>query len=151
MALSGYLWNDPIEKHLAGAHDSEEKPMPERNKMPGEADVARYGSAGALLTTPTDYAKFLIEVINPKPADDYRLNAASLAEMLRPQVTLSDEYSVSWTLGWKRLTIPAAGELITHGGDNPGFHCVALASFKKRSGFVLMTNSTGGIQLVNKF
>src|SRR5262249_27645216 len=140
MALSGYLWNDLIEKHLAGAHDSEEKPMPERNKRPGEADVARYGSAGGVVKTPPDYSKFLIEVINPKLADDHRLNAASLAEMLRPQVRVSDEFSASWTLGWKRLTIPA-GEVITHGGDNPGFHCVAVALVKKRSGFVLMTNS----------
>src|SRR5262249_16663410 len=123
--------------------------MPARNKRPTEADVAGYGSAGAMLTTATDYAKFLTEIINPKPSDDYRLTAGSLGEMLRPQVTC-DEYSVSWTLGWKRLKIPA-GEVITHGGDNPGFHCVAVASLEKRSGFVLMTNSEGGLELVNRF
>ena len=72
-------------------------------------------------------------------------------ELLGPQVKVSDEYSVSWTLGWKRLTVPGAGEAITHGGDNPGFHCVAVASLEKRSGFVLITNSEGGLQLVNKF
>jgi hypothetical protein len=31
----------------------------------------RYASTGALLTTPTDYAKFVIEVIAPKPSDAF--------------------------------------------------------------------------------
>ena len=48
--------------------------------------MASYGVAGGLCTTPTDYAKFLIEVIDPKPSDAFRLKKESLEEMLRPQV-----------------------------------------------------------------
>jgi hypothetical protein len=56
----------------------------DRNSTPIEA--ARYGSAGNLHSTAKDYAKFLIEIIDPKPPDAFRLSAASLHEMLRPQV-----------------------------------------------------------------
>jgi hypothetical protein len=48
--------------------------------------LARYGAAAALLTTRTDYAKFLLEFLNPKPPDNLRLNEASRTEMLRSQV-----------------------------------------------------------------
>ena len=42
------------------------------------------------MTTPTDYATFLLEFLDPKPADAFRLNDASRAEMLRPQVKKTD-------------------------------------------------------------
>ena len=54
----------------ARPHDKEGKPLPQGK--PGTAlDVARYGSAGSLMTTATDYAKFLIEVMQLKPEDAY--------------------------------------------------------------------------------
>ena len=43
-----------------------------------------------LITTPTDYATFLLEFLNPKPANDFRLNDASRSEMLRPQAANSN-------------------------------------------------------------
>jgi hypothetical protein len=51
--------------------------------------VAHYGAAAMLMTTPTDYAKFLLEFLR-KPADDFRLNHASRNEMPRPQFTNND-------------------------------------------------------------
>jgi hypothetical protein len=42
------------------------------NKKSNTVDAARYGSSGALLSTPTDYATFVIEVIDPKPSDAFR-------------------------------------------------------------------------------
>jgi hypothetical protein len=48
--------------------------------------TARHGAAGGLSTTATDYARFLIEVLDPRPADAFRLTETSRDEMIRPQV-----------------------------------------------------------------
>src|SRR5436309_4953102 len=61
MAASGYAWNDTFEKRMARPHDKKGKPFD--NNKPTATHVARYAAAGELRTTPTDYAKFLIEVI----------------------------------------------------------------------------------------
>src|SRR4029453_9386646 len=89
---SGYLYRPG----MARPHD--EKGVMLANRKATPVDAARYGSAGGLHTTPSDYAKFLIEIVNPKPADSSRLSAKSLTEMVRPQVKIKE--SLSWGLGW---------------------------------------------------
>lgn len=145
MASSGYVWNSAFEKHAARPHDSQGQVLDNRKRT--EADVARYGAAGDLHSTASDYAKFLIEVVNPKPADDFRLTGKSVAEMIRPHVKIADEYSVSWALGWKVLRFRGR-TVISHGGDNPGFHCTSAAAIESKSGFVMMTNSDSGVPLL---
>ncbi len=113
MASSGYVWNDMFEKRLARPHDKKGKPFD--NKKSTATDAARYGSSGALLTTPTDYAKFLIEVIEPKANDAFRLTKKSLEEMLHPQVKVDDKYSSSWALGYntpRSVTLSCMAEIM---------------------------------------
>lgn len=150
MQSSSYAPIKAIAQRMARGHDRKGAP-----KVRGDwkaTDPARYAAAGGLLTTPTDYAKFLIEVINPRPADAHRLARKSLDEMLRPQipVTSNDEIAISWALGWRVARTPH-GELISHGGDNPGFHCLAEVSRTRKSGFVIMTNGDGGVEFLQKF
>jgi CubicO group peptidase (beta-lactamase class C family) len=149
MTSSGYVWDEVFEKRMARPHDEHGKTM--NNKKSTAADVARYGSSGALLTTPSDYAKFYLEVIDPKPADDFRLTKASLAEVLRPQVKVAEtpEYSMWWGLGW-RLVHTKDGDSFGHGGDNEGFHCESAASLEKKSGFVIMTNGENGAKFLHE-
>ena len=93
-----------------------------------------------MLTTPTDYANFLIEVIDPKASDAFRLNQASLKEMLRPHVKVpNDQVAMSWALGWQ-IFHDGKHDFIAHGGDNEGFHCYAAASTETKSAYVIMTN-----------
>jgi CubicO group peptidase (beta-lactamase class C family) len=145
MDSSGYVWNSAFAARMARPHDP--KGVAVDNKKSTPADVARYGSSGALLTTPTDYTKFIIEVIDPKPADVFRLSKASLDEMIRPQVKIADQYSTSWALGWE-IQHTEKGDVITHGGDNTGFHCRCVASVPRKSGFIIMTNGENGGRLV---
>lgn len=146
MASSGYVWSDAFGSQMARPHDAGGKPTD--NKKSDPAAVARYGSAGALLTTPADFAKFMIEIIDPKPADAFRLNRASLHEMLRPHVKLEGgRYPASWGLGWQ-IFHNGNRDFIYHGGDNEGFHCAAVASVEGRSGFVAMTNGEGGTTIL---
>ena len=149
MSSSGYVWTDAIGKRMARSHDAQGRPL--QNKRSTAVDVARYGSAGALLTTAAEYAKFLIEVIDPKASDRFRLGRASLREMLRPhaKVTDGDGYSVSWGLGW-RIARTKDGELVSHGGDNTGFHSLAEVCVAKKSGYVIMTNGDNGTELLKQ-
>ncbi len=137
MTSSGYFWNDMIEKHMARGHLPNGKRSEVTRKPSGPA-VARYGMVGGLCTTPTDYAKFLIELIDPKPADAFRLTEKSRAEMLRPQVR-SSPWS-HWALGWE-VEHTETGDVIRHGGGNPGYSCIGVASIEHKSGYVIMTNA----------
>jgi CubicO group peptidase (beta-lactamase class C family) len=144
---SGYVWTETLARYVARAHDGHGDPLPYRKPTP--AAVARYGAMGRLLTTATDYAKFLIEVIEPRPEDAFRLSQASLAEMLRPQVKVEDGdgYSISWALGW-RTARTDDGELVSHGGDQTGFHSTSEISVAGKSGYVILTNGDSGWKLV---
>jgi len=146
MNSSGYVWNDVFAKRMARPHD--QSGAPTDNKKSTTDSVARYGSAGALLTTPTDYARFVIEVINPKPADAFRLTRGDVNEMLRPHIAVDGgRYPASWALGWQ-IFHNKDRDFIYHGGDNEGFHCAAVASVAGRSGFVAMTNGEGGTSIL---
>jgi CubicO group peptidase (beta-lactamase class C family) len=145
MASSGYLWNDTMEKRKARGHDEKGNPTNIHRKPSGPA-VARYAAAGGLCTTPTDYARFLIEVINPKRADAFRLNKASRRVMLRPQVKISD--SMSQALGWQ-IPHTEKGDFICHGGGNPGFSCFVIGSVSRKSGLVAMTNADNGYRAID--
>ena len=140
MSSSGYLWTDAMEAHVARGHNAKGDPSASSRK-PTESGIARYGVIGGLNTTPTDYAKFLIEILNPKSADEHRLTANSLREMLRPQVRRNAESS--WALGWEINHTPT-GDFIRHSGGNPGFQCLAVGSVQRKSGCVIMTNSENG-------
>jgi len=137
MSSSGYFWNDRIERHMAHGHLPNGKRQ-EMGRKPSGASVARYGMAGGLCTTATDYAKFLIELIDPKPADAFRLTEKSRAEMLRPQIR-STAWS-DWALGWE-VEHTETGDVIRHGGGNPGYACISAASLAHRTGYVIMTNA----------
>ena len=139
MASSCYVWNDAFDKHAAAPHASDGKPSPKRKSR--ATDAARYAAAGGLHTTPTDYARYLIEVIKAKGSDKFRLSKASVGEMLRPQVKVTD--SMSQALGW-HVRHTETGDFIYHGGGNPGFSCFVIGSVARKSGLVAMTNGDNG-------
>jgi CubicO group peptidase (beta-lactamase class C family) len=147
MASSGYVWNEKYERHVAAPHDAQGRPL-ERNK-PTAIDAARYGAAGQLHTTPTDYAKFLIEILDPKPTDRFRLKKSTIAEMIRPQIKGGDSPTSSRALGWE-VVHTDKDDVIVHGGDNAGFHAFAAACLGRRTGYIFMTNGDGGVDLLKK-
>ncbi|HYP12488.1 MAG TPA: serine hydrolase domain-containing protein, partial [Bryobacteraceae bacterium] len=98
MRSSGYLASELPGKQCAQGHDLQAKPVARGKGHP--ADPARYASAGGLLTTASDYARFLLEIVNPRSADDFRISGASLHEMLRPHtpVETTKDYKAEWAL-----------------------------------------------------
>ena len=145
MKASGYLWNDILAKHSASPHDAEGRLS--AKKRPKPPDVARYGSCGGLHTTATEYAKFLIEIVNPKESDAFRLTRNSLDEMLRPQIKLPETEKIdgadSWALGWA-VQERKTGNVIVHSGGQAGIQSLTMASVERKSGFIVLTNSDNG-------
>jgi CubicO group peptidase (beta-lactamase class C family) len=144
MTSSDFTMTAKLRRHAARPHDEKGPPL-DLNTPTGES-IARYGAAGGLSTTPSDYARFIIEVVSPKASDPFRLTKASLDDRLRPHVKVNDAMGSSWALGWQVQKTGA----INHGGHNRGFQCHAVASAATRSGFVVMTNGEAGASLLEK-
>ena len=128
---------------MAQPHDPERKT--DRQQQVHGVVRREMGSAGALLCTPSDYAKFVVGVIDPKPR---HCLSAETGQRQRdapsPDVKLEEgRYPASWALGWQ-VFHNADSDFIFHGGDNAGFHPSAVASVAGRSGYVAMTNGENG-------
>lgn len=146
MKSSCYLWTEAAARNMARAHDGDGKPAD--NPRPNSASVARYGSAGALLSTPGEFASFVCAVIAPPAPDAFHLGPERSKEMLRPHVRIEGGmYPASWALGWQ-IFHNDKRDFIYHGGDNAGFHCSAVASVAGKSGYVAMTNGENGADVL---
>ena len=145
MKASGYVWNDDLARHAAHPHDVTGKAL--AKSQPKATDAARYAAMGGLHTTSVDYAKFLIEVLDPKPADAFRLTKRNRDEMLTPQVRLKEGEKVddadAWALGWA-IRQRTTGDIILHSGGQSGFRSLTMGSVHTQSGFVMLTNSDNG-------
>jgi CubicO group peptidase (beta-lactamase class C family) len=145
MTSSGYIWRESFEKNTAHPHDSAGKPSSKKKSR--APDVARYGAAGGLHTTATDYAKFLIEVLEPKPGDAFRLGRKMRDEMIHPQIELREGEKIdgadAWAPGWA-VQERRRGNVILHSGGNTGFSCLTMASPQRKSAFIILTNSDNG-------
>jgi CubicO group peptidase (beta-lactamase class C family) len=128
---------------LAKPHDENGTRLPGKYyTRPSAADeaegIARYGAAAMLMTTPGDYAKFLLEFLRPSPADEFRLSEASRTEMLRPQV--QDRNGVWEGLSWAIEQHDGAPAIFAHSGQDAGYYCVAAGCTERRSGLMIMFN-----------
>lgn len=139
---SGYTWTDARFRRRASPHDADGRPL--GDDRGSAAALARYAAAGGLHTTATDYAKFLIGVIDPPPPDTHRLSRPLRDEMIRPHIKV-DEAS-SWALGWQVRHTPA-GDIIQHQGGQGGVQAFTAASPARRSGYVILTNSANGLKV----
>jgi CubicO group peptidase (beta-lactamase class C family) len=148
MASSFYDANGALAARIARGHDEKGHPRPRHR--PNPAAMARYASAGGLSATPSDYARFLIEVIAPKPPDEFRLTVPSRDEMIRPLVDAPGAAPgpSRWALGWQVLT--GDTPVIGHGGNQPGFNAYAAVSVPNRSGYVIMTNGDNGYAVLSQ-
>ncbi|MCY3707014.1 MAG: serine hydrolase [Gammaproteobacteria bacterium] len=95
-------------------------------------------AAAGLWTTPTDLARFAIEVQKAARGDPDRvLSRASAQEMLSPVGVGS--YAVGFHIEQR-----GQGWYFSHSGGNWGFVCYLAAHKAKGYGVVVMTNSSGG-------
>ena len=142
MPSSGYVGDSSLERHSARRHDSLGRPMPQGQSS--AIDAGRYAAMGGLCTTAVEYASFLSEVLAPRTAPSFRLAEPTRQEMLRPQVHV--EGPKSWALGWEINETPG-GRLFQHQGGQAGVQAFTAASFERRSGYVILTNSDNGAKV----
>ena len=142
MTASGITWDMTSVRKIAKPHDESGRRIPGKYVSPPSGPeaaegIARYGAAAMLMTTPADYATFLLEYLRPRPADDFRLTEKSRQEMLRPQVkTASHSEGLAWALEQHE----GAPLIFAHSGQDAGYYCVAAGCLERRSGLIVMMN-----------
>jgi CubicO group peptidase (beta-lactamase class C family) len=129
---------EPLAERTSRAHNGEGKAMgPKWHVYPEQA-------AAGLWTTPSDLARFAIEVQTAYrgPAGAV-LSQASVREMIAP--TGTGPFAVGFVIDKK-----GEGWYFTHSGGNWGFGCDLLAHVRKGYGVAVMTNGDGGFRLVQE-
>lgn len=105
--------------------------------------VYHVNAAFSLNSTPTDYAKFLIELLNPTRIDP---DLAKL--MTSPCYKINAHYS--WGLGVGIEHTPI-GDAIWQWGNNENiFHAFMVAYKEQKTGVIVMTNNPNGIKVLKR-
>jgi len=126
------------DRHAARAHNGGGRSMDAKWHVYPEL------AAAGLWTTPTDLAKFAIEVQKTALGRSTRvLTRASVLEMLTP-VGVGD-YAVGFA-----ITKNGQGWYFAHGGSNWGFQCDLIAHRAKGYGVAIMTNGDAGRPVINE-
>jgi CubicO group peptidase (beta-lactamase class C family) len=123
-------WNKPVESWF---YEDIEKAMP-LLKLPTLPDFMQPNAASSLMTTATDYAKFM-------------LHSFSIDAMRQPQVRINSD--LSWGLGCG-LETSGGRQWFWHWGDNPGFKNFFTGDAREGSGVLVLTNSDGGAKLYQR-
>jgi CubicO group peptidase (beta-lactamase class C family) len=151
MERTWYVWTPDLDANLATGHKEDGTRL----------ERARYRHANAaysLVTTASDYARFLAALLDPASAAPHGLSAASVAAMLGHQVRADARdpierpgrakgRTVFWGLGWG-LNTTAEGDVVYHSGANrTGFRSYCQFSPGRGTGIVILTNGLGGGEL----
>ena len=149
MTSSSYVWQERFKTLKAFGHNQAGNVTAQR--QPKEANVA-----GSLNTTASDYAKFVIAVMN---GTGLKKETAKL--MLTPQVKVDEACGncigrwsgknspyISWGLGWG-LQRTDEGDAFWHWGDsNNDVHAYIVAFEKQRLGVMVFTDSGNGHSII---
>ncbi len=132
MKDSCYVWRADFESRFASSHDTMGNVTPRgknSDPLPGLT----------LYTTASDYAVFLVALIN-----ETGLNKETLAEMLRPQIQANpDRVGDKWGLGIG-VNQNEQGDSLWHWGDNGDFKCYFEIFKEEKIGAVFFVNSNNG-------
>lgn len=153
MHSSSYIWQ-PAYDTLAAAGHNREGDIPERERRIYKTANAAF----TLYTTPSDYARFLVEMIREDRSPNHSLSTEMLNQMLTVQSTAegrkvlerrnnSSEGSVHFGLGWKIEDLPSGNRINHTGSNSTGFRCLSEFSPQTENGIIIMTNASGGSAL----
>jgi CubicO group peptidase (beta-lactamase class C family) len=132
MTESSVVWRDDYESKMANGHDVIGRPQAFRRRTLPHV-------AASLYTTATDYARFVCAVLNAEGLD-----AEIHREMLSPQIDVSDDMGLAWSLGFG-LQEDGNGAAFWQWGDYGIFRNYVLAYPEHGLGLVYLTNSYFGL------
>jgi len=147
MTRTSMIWQDRFESDYANGYD-------EYGRSLGHQAWKNADAAGSMLTTVSDFARFMQAVMQGKG-----LHSKTREQMLSPQIqiaskhefpTLSDQttdenkairlsYGLAWGLYWTPY-----GEAFFKEGHDDGWRNYTVCFDKEKSGIVIMTNSGNG-------
>lgn len=100
-------------------------------------------AASGLWTTPSDFAKLMIMLMNAYNGLPSYLNQYSVKDMMTPVPPSS------FGLGPK-INITTSEIMFSHGGSNDSYRAHFIGSLNKKNGIIIFTNGTGGSNLINE-
>lgn len=138
MSASSYEFDEKRQDDYSGGHDNDGK------FKTGRSFYREGNAAFTLYTTPSDYARFLVEIMKRNRSAPHTLSKESIETMLTPAVRVGAEKD-GWTgLSW-RIHKTESGMRVSHSGSNgSGFRCYSRFYPDRKAGIVIMTNSYSG-------
>jgi CubicO group peptidase (beta-lactamase class C family) len=101
-------------------------------------------AAASLLTTPDDFARFLILCMDRRQQASWQVSDDLRRQMISPQIAVQEGSPVWWGLGWQIERGPA-GLLFGHEGNNDNrFTSYSGGDAARGSGLVVLANAGGG-------
>lgn len=155
LILSNHEWQENYRDIAAASHNVQGEGQPYKDRFLFESAVSAY----SLYCTPTEYAKFILEILKPDRSAAHSLSAQSLDLMftrttktgwkqtLRSCSVMND--TLWYGLGWV-IETTANGDRISHSGFNGYLFnqcCYSEFDRSQGNGIVIMTNATGGYPL----
>lgn len=134
-------WNKPIaawtfEDSVAAMRESDPKTPPSTHDL-------LVNSAGGLLMTASDYARFMVLMMDRPARAAWEIGDAARQAMLTPRLDVRGR-DISRGLGWELEQSPA-GPLFQHSGSNYGiFKTLGIGDARNGRAIVIFTNATNG-------
>lgn len=112
-------------------------------KTPPSTHDLMVNSAGGLLTTASDYAKFMVLMMDRPKRAAWEISDATRQAMLTPLLDVRGR-DISRGLGWE-LEQSSPGQLFQHSGSNYGiFKTLGIGDAQSGRAMVIFTNATNG-------
>jgi CubicO group peptidase (beta-lactamase class C family) len=147
MKNSSLIWQASFERRVAAGHDGGGRPFP-------IAQGKEANAASSLLTTPGDFARFMVAAIEGRG-----LKAETKALMFKPHTPVkfmcgeclspkrkTYEGQMSWALGWGVDQNDGRQDFFQW-GDNGIYKAFVVVSPKHRDGVILFMNSVSGLSI----
>ncbi len=132
-------WNKPLE---IWKYEDMEKALPLIDaKMPVFPNFMPMNAAASMQTTTTEYAQFLMQMLNPSKGGKFSLKPETLREMQTSKVKINDV--LSWGLGIGLENYDETS-YFWHWGDNGNFKAFVIGNPAKNWGMVVFTNGRNG-------
>ncbi len=147
MTASSYIWRTRFDSLKAYRHDVLGALSGRNQPTDGKEDTLHDdgNAAASLQTTPEDYAKFIIAVLNGTG-----LKKATWQQMLTPQARVNSKYPpVAWGLGVGLETMPE-GTYFWHWGDNGDAKAYLTAFLPNKSAVVYFADGSNGLSFTKE-